>query len=209
MIVLPVWYPIGMKLYADQPVRWTRQVVADAAAVALLLLAVWLATEVRSEVLRLRAPGDGMVIAGARLTEAFDSAADNADDVPLVGDALAEALQSGAGAGADLSAAGRAQVEAVESLALWLTVGLIAVPAAFLLILWLPRRVRFVREASSAGRLRRLGEDGHDLLALRGLANLPLPSLPPGLAAGWRAADPAAIATLAAAELRRLGLRNP
>ncbi|SDD66037.1 hypothetical protein [Actinokineospora iranica] len=71
-----------MKLYADHPARRTRQAAADLAAVALLIFAGWLATEVREQVLRLRAPGDGLVTAGTRLSGTFDSAADNADDVP-------------------------------------------------------------------------------------------------------------------------------
>ncbi|GLZ43192.1 hypothetical protein [Actinokineospora sp. NBRC 105648] len=199
-----------MKLYADHPVRWSRQVVADVAAVLLVLLAIWLASEVRDTVLLLRAPGDGLVNAGNALRGTFDSAAAKADDVPLVGDSLAEALRSGADAGNRLSGAGQQQIAAVEDLAFWLTVVLIAVPVALLLITWLPLRLHYVRQASGAERLRRLGAEGHDVLALRALMTQPLGRLARSrdVGAGWRAADPGAIEALASLELRRLGLRR-
>ncbi|MGH3862203.1 hypothetical protein [Actinokineospora sp.] len=66
-----------MKLYADHPARRARQMTAD-----LLALLIVFATEVRERVLRLRAPGEGLVDAGGRLSGTFDSAA-TADDVPL------------------------------------------------------------------------------------------------------------------------------
>ena len=50
------------------------------------------------------------------------------------------------------------------------------------------------------------------LLAARALATAPLPrlaALPAGTGAAWRAGDPAAVRSLAALELRRLGLRLP
>ncbi|WP_436497134.1 hypothetical protein [Actinokineospora sp. HUAS TT18] len=200
-----------MKLYADHPIRRARQLGADLVALVILLAAVWLATEVREQVLRLRAPGQGLVDAGNGLRGTFDSAADNADDVPLVGRQLADALHTGSAGGARLSEAGQWQIEAVESLAFWLTVALIAVPATLLLIVWLPRRVRYVREADAAVRLRDQGPAGQDLLALRALMTQPLSRLASAgpVGEGWRTGDPATVAGLATRELRRLGLHPP
>lgn len=200
-----------MKLYADQPARRARQATADLVALLIVFATVWLATEVRERVLRLRAPGQGLVDAGSGLSGTFDAAADNADDVPLVGRPLADALHTGSAGGARLSEAGRWQIEAVESLALWLTVALIAVPVTLLLIVWLPRRVRYAREAGAAIRLRDQGPDGHDLLALRALITQPLSRLASAgpVGAGWRTGDPETVADLAGRELRRLGLRPP
>jgi hypothetical protein len=51
-----------------------------------------------------------------------------------------------------------------------------------------------------------------ELLAARALATAPLPTLaalPAGTGAAWRAGDPGATRTLAALELRRLGLALP
>jgi hypothetical protein len=197
-----------MKFYADRPIRRTAQVVADLGALLLAVFAIWLGTEVHSQVMKLRAPGDGLIDAGTGLRGTFDSAADNADDVPLVGDALAKALHTGSDAGAKLSQAGQWQVEAVTDLALWMAVILIAIPIVFLLITWLPLRLRFVRRATAGVHLQRLGEEGYDLLALRALVTQPLPRLAKAgeVTTGWRNQDPAVIKKLARWELERLGL---
>ncbi|MFI6027334.1 hypothetical protein [Amycolatopsis magusensis] len=198
-----------MKLYADRPFRWGLQVAADLFAVFLTAFAIWLATEVHEQVMRLRAPGDGLINAGNGLRGTFDSAADNADDVPLVGGALADALHTGSDASTKLSEAGQWQVEAVTDLAWWLAAVLIAMPVLFLLVTWLPLRIRFIRKATAGARLRRLGESGRDLLALRALVTQPLPRLAAAgeVTEGWRARDPEVLAELARWELHRLGLR--
>ncbi|WP_233158130.1 hypothetical protein [Actinokineospora bangkokensis] len=182
-----------MRLYADHPTRRTRQAVGDLVAVLLLLLAVLLAREVRATILELRGPGEGLRTAGTGLRDTFTSAASKASGVPLVGDDLAGALNGGAGAGDKLIAAGQWQVDAVESLALWVFIALIAVPAAFLLIVWLPRRYRFTREATAATRLRDAGDEGRDLLALRALVTTPCPASP--ARSPWRPAGAAATPT--------------
>ncbi|MDX6551704.1 MAG: hypothetical protein QOH74_192 [Gaiellales bacterium] len=197
-----------MKFYADRPIRRTAQVLADLAALSLAVFAIWLGTEVHAQVMKLRAPGDGLIDAGTGLRSTFDSAADNADDVPLVGTALANALHTGSDAGVKLSQAGQWQVEAVTDLALWMAVILIAIPVVFLLATWLPLRVRFVRRATAGVHLQRLGEEGYDLLALRALVTQPLPRLAKAgeVTTGWRNQDPAVIRKLANWELERLGL---
>jgi hypothetical protein len=82
-------------------------------------------------------------------------------------------------------------------------------PIVLLLAIWLPLRLGWVVEASAATRLRRTGAAGSELLAVRALASQPLQRLArldPAVVTGWRAGDPAATATLAALELRSLGL---
>ncbi|WP_156757124.1 hypothetical protein [Actinokineospora pegani] len=197
-----------MKLYAEEPGRRTRQAVADLVVVLLIALAALLAREVRDRVLELRGPGNGLITAGNDLHNTFADAAGKANGIPLVGDDVAGALNTGSSAADQLTAAGQWQVEAVEGLALWVTIALVALPTTLVLIVWLPRRFRYVREASAAARLRSCGSEGHDLLALRALVTSSLPRLArtEGLATGWRAADPDAVAALAATELRRLGL---
>ncbi|MBN6039180.1 hypothetical protein [Amycolatopsis sp. 195334CR] len=197
-----------MKLYADRPFRWVLQVLSDLFAVLLTGFAIWLAMEVHEQVMRLRAPGDGLINAGGGLRGTFDSAADNADDIPLVGEALAGALHTGSDAGTRLAEAGQWQVEAVTDLAWWLAAVLIALPVLFLLVTWLPLRVRYVRKATAGARLRRLGAGGRDLLALRALVTQPLPRLAAAgeVTEGWRERDPDVLAELARWELHRLGL---
>jgi TRAP-type C4-dicarboxylate transport system permease small subunit len=197
-----------MKFYADRPLRRTAQVLADFFALMFTAFAIWLAVEVHTQVMKLRAPGDGLIDAGSGLRNTFDSAANHADDVPLVGKALAGALHTGSDAGNKLSDAGRWQIEAVTNLALWMAVILVAIPVLFLLVTWLPLRWRFVRRATAGLRIRGLGEQGYDLLALRALATQPLPRLAKAgeVTAGWRDHDPAVIRKLARWELERLGL---
>ncbi|MFC7614060.1 hypothetical protein ACFQV2_11395 [Actinokineospora soli] len=195
-----------MRLYAETPVRFARQAAADVAAVAFLLLAVWMALEVRDGVLLLRGPGEGLTTAGDAIGGAFTSAADTARRVPLVGDDLAAALGSGTRAGAGLADVGRKQVEAVTDLAFWLTIALIAVPALAVALTWLPHRVRFAREATAATRLRASGAAGRELLASRALVTQPLSRLSRLDPDDWRSPD--TVATLAEWELRRLGLRS-
>ncbi|MFC5288755.1 hypothetical protein ACFPM7_16990 [Actinokineospora guangxiensis] len=195
-----------MKLYAETPVRFVRQFAADVAAAAFLLLAVWVAMEVREGVLLLRAPGDGLTEAGTAIGGAFQGAADNARDVPLVGEDLANALGTGTRAGEGIAEAGRMQVEAVTTLAFWLTAALIAVPALALALTWLPRRVRFARDATAAARLRERGDEGMALLATRAMLTQPLARLSRVRTTDWQSPDTQA--DLADLELHRLGLRG-
>ncbi|WP_018685066.1 hypothetical protein [Actinokineospora enzanensis] len=199
-----------MKIYADRPARRGAQLLADAAAVLVVVLSVWLALHVRDTVLDLRAPGDRLIDAGTALRGTFDTAAAKAEELPLVGDALARALRPGSDAGTRIMDAGWRQIAAVENLAFWLTFVLVAVPVVLVLTTWLPLRVRYARQATGALRLRALGAAGHDVLALRALATQPLGTLADTgpVAGGWRTGDPAAIRVLADLELHRLGLRR-
>lgn len=197
-----------MQFYAERPIRRTAQLVSDLLALLLVIFAVWLGTSVHDEVLKLRAPGDGLVDAGTGLRGTFDSAAGSAGGLPLVGDALAKALHGGSDAGTKLVNAGHWQIEAVESLAWWLAAIVIALPVVTLAATWLPLRWQFTRRASAAARLRALGDEGLDLLALRALTTQPPRRLASvgEVATGWRERDRDVIAQLAGHELARHGL---
>ena len=197
-----------MKWYADRSPRLVWQVVADLLAVAWTWSWVKVATAVGDAVRALRAPGDGLTDAGQGLSDTFGDAAAKAREVPLVGGKLADALERGRSAGGTLTDAGEAQVQAVESTALWLTIALIAIPLAFVLITWLPLRLRFARRAAVARRLRDQGR--LDLLALHALNTLSLRDLaafPGDPVEGWRRQDPEIIRALAARRLRASGVR--
>lgn len=197
-----------MKWYADRPGRLGRQLIADLLAVVWVWFWVTAALAARDTVLALRAPGDQLTRAGGGLRDTFTDAAAKAREVPLVGGKLGEALDKGRDAGGTLVDAGRTQIEAVETTALWLAVALIAVPVAFLLVTWLPLRVRYARRAAATARLR----DTHrvDLLALQALNSLPLRELArfdTDPADGWRRRDPVVVEALAARRLAVCGLR--
>ncbi len=198
-----------MKWYADRPGRLGRQVVADLLAAAWVCFWVLLAFGARDMVLALRAPGDRLAQAGSALRDTFTEAAEKARGVPLVGGKLGESLDKGRDAGWTLVEAGNNQIEAVETSALWVTIALIAVPVAFLLVTWLPLRVRYARRAGATQRLRDLGR--YDLLALRALNDLPLRELArfeDDPADGWRRRDVAVVEALAHRQLEACGLRS-
>jgi TRAP-type C4-dicarboxylate transport system permease small subunit len=197
-----------MQLYAERPIRRTAQLVSDLLALLLVVVAVWLGTSVYDEVMKLRAPGDGLVDAGTGLRGTFDSAANSAGGLPLIGDALAKALHGGSDAGTKLADAGRWQIEAVENLAWWMAAIIIALPVLALVVTWLPLRWRFTRRATAAARLRALGDEGLDLLALRALTTQPLRRLASvgEVATGWRQRDRDIIEKLAGHELASHGL---
>jgi hypothetical protein len=196
-----------MRWYADRPARLIRQVLADLLAAAWVVLWTWVALTAHGFVLQLRAPGDRMVDSGSGIRDTFTDAADKARDVPLVGDELAAALGKGTQAGDSLVGAGTAQIGVVEDTAFWLAFALIAVPVLFLLITWLPLRVRFARRAGAALKLR--GKP--DLLALRALASLSARELAwfdADPAVAWRNGDTGTIDELAQRHLASLGLRQ-
>jgi TRAP-type C4-dicarboxylate transport system permease small subunit len=197
-----------MQLYAERPIRRTAQLVSDLLALLLVVVAVWLGTTVYDEVMKLRAPGDGLVDAGTGLRGTFDNAANSSGGIPLIGDALAKALHGGSDVGTKLADAGRWQIDAVESLAWWMAAIIIALPVLALVVTWLPLRWNFTRRASAAARLRDLGDEGLDILALRALATQPLRRLASvgEVATGWRARDKDVIKKLAGHELARHGL---
>jgi hypothetical protein len=110
-----------------------------------------------------------------------------------------------------VTGAGQAAQDAEGTLATILTLVLIVLPVGWLLVRWLPWRLRYAQEAGAAARML-TGTPDLELLAARALATAPLPrlaALPAGTGAAWRAGDPGAVRTLAGLELRRLGLRMP
>ena len=198
-----------MKWYADRPARLIRQVLADLLAVGWVVLWVWVALTARDFVLQLRAPGDRMVAAGSGIGEVFADAAEKARGLPVVGDDLSGALGRGTDAGNSLVGAGNAQIEIVQDIAFWLAVALIAVPVLFLLLTWLPLRLRFARRAGAAVKLR----GNPDLLALRALTTLSpreLAGFDEDPAVAWRAGDRDVVGDLALRHLASLGVsRSP
>lgn len=199
-----------MKVYADTPGARVRQIVTDLLAAAWTYLWITIAIRLYRLVDQLAVPGRKLEDAGNGLARNLSGAGDRAGDVPVAGKALAAPLRQAAGAARDVAGAGHAQQSAVHDLALLLAVLLVVVPLGLVVFGWLPLRVRWMRRASLAARLR-ADDAGRDLLALRALARAPLRQLrrlDPEIADGWRRGDPEAVDRLAALELRSLGLRR-
>jgi hypothetical protein len=195
-----------VKLYAETARLRARQLLGDLATLA--WTAAWVAAG-----LTLYRLVERLAVPGARVEQAgSDFAGDVAEiqqrigRVPVVGDQLQGPFGRLAGTGRTLAEAGTTQQEVVHQLALWLGVVVAAVPVVTLLLVWLPRRVAWAREAGAASRLRMDGAD-LELFAIRAVANRPLRELrrvSADPAGALRAGEHQALADL---ELRALGLR--
>ncbi|MEV4947846.1 hypothetical protein [Streptomyces sp. NPDC053755] len=200
-----------MRFYAQTPARRNGQVLVDLIALTLIAAAVWAALAVRETIMLLAEPGRRVESSGDRLAEELGKAGDAASDVPLIGGVLEKPLQSAADAGSGFADAGVSLQETVDQVADVTTTALIVVPVLFVLLLWLPPRLLWVRRSST---LRRLAEapGGTDLLALRALTGPPaafagLQVPPGGWADAWRQGDRKAITDLSTAALEHAGLR--
>jgi len=200
-----------MQLYAQHPALRARQLAADLGMVGWLVGWVLVARTVHAAVLDLARPGQAVEDLGHSVAGTMSSAADAAQGVPLVGDELSAPFGALADAGSSVTGAGQAAQDAVGTLAGVLAFVLVGLPVGWLLLRWLPWRLRYAREAGAARRML-AGTPDLDVLAARALATAPLPrlaALPAGTGAAWHAGDAAAVRALATLELDRLGLRLP
>jgi hypothetical protein len=160
-------------------------------------------------VLKLGVPGEKMQSSGTSLADNLADAGGKVGRVPLVGDQLTKPFNGAADAARSLADAGRQQQEIVGNVALIVALTVVALPLALVLFGWLPLRLRWMRRAGVASRVRN-EPAGKDLLALRALAGRPLNQLTklgPDIAQSWRNGDAAAVDALAALELSDLGLK--
>ena len=186
-----------------------RQFVTDLLVVAWIGFWVWAALKLYDLVEKLAVPGEKLARAGDGMAGGLSDAGSKVDNVPGVGNDLAGPFNSAADSAKAIADAGREQQQVVHDLALALSILMVVLPLSLVLFVWLPLRLRWIRRASLAVKLRNR-RAGQDLLALRALANQPirrLIAISPDPSAGWRQGDPAMVGELAALELRSLGLR--
>jgi hypothetical protein len=196
-------------MYADRLPTAVRQLLTDLFVVFWVYAWIRAGVRVHEMVLKLGSPGQKLQEAGTGIAGNLADVSGKVGRVPLVGDQLTAPFTSAANAANSLAEAGRQQQEIVGDVALTMAFLIVAVPLALVLFLWLPLRLRWMRRAAVAGRIREQPA-GQDLLALRALATRPLNELAklgPDIAQSWRDGDAAAIRALAALELRDLGLR--
>lgn len=200
-----------MKLYADTPVRRTRQIVADVLVVVWIVGWVWVAGVVHDGTMALAAPGRQVESSATSMADGLSEAGAFLDGVPVVGGGASAPFEKASEASHSLAESGRAQVRAVERLAFWLGFIVAAIPILIVLAFVLPFRIRFAREATAGSRFIDATED-LDLFALRALAHQPMHVLAKVLydpAGAWRRKDAAVVTALADLELRDSGLRVP
>jgi hypothetical protein len=200
-----------MKLYADTPVRRSRQLLADVLVVAWIVGWVWVALIVHDGTMALAAPGRQVESSAVGMADGLAEAGDFLDRVPVVGDGVSAPFDKASSASESLAEAGRSQVRAVERLAFWLGLSVALIPILVVLAFFLPLRLRFVREATAGARFIDASED-LDLFALRALSRQPmhlLARISDDPAGAWRRGDAAVVRALADLELRDSGLRAP
>ena len=196
-------------MYADRLPTAVRQLLTD------LLVVFWVYAWIRAGIWindmveKLGVPGQKLQEAGTGIAGNMSEIGGKVGRVPLVGDDLTGPFNKAADAANSLAEAGRQQQEVVDNLALTMALLIIAVPLALVLFLWLPLRLRWMRRAAVASKVRN-EPAGQDLLALRALATRPLNELAklgPDIAQSWRNGDAEAVQSLAALELKDLGLK--
>ncbi|HET7721266.1 MAG TPA: hypothetical protein VFK43_14975, partial [Acidimicrobiales bacterium] len=162
-----------MKLYADHPVHFARQLVADCLFVAWVIAWVAIGDAVHDGTMALADPGHRIDSSATSLSESMTEAGDFLEGVPIVGDGAATPFDKASDASESLAAAGRAEVAAVERLAFWLGLTITVIPILVVGARYVPGRVRFVREATAGQRFVDSPADD-ELFALRAMANQPM-----------------------------------
>jgi hypothetical protein len=198
-------------IYADHPFRRSRQIFADFLGVMWCVCAVLVARAIYSVVELLGRPGEALEDAGTGMSENLRNASARLQGVPLVGEPVASPFDGAAGAADRLADAGQAIQDTARLTALAFALVFVAFAFAAAAVVWVLPRLLWVRRAREA-RNARAAKGGVELLAVRALARRPLPqlaSLGDDIVTDWRRGDPDALHTLAALELRRLGLAPP
>jgi hypothetical protein len=194
--------------YASTPSRLLAQLITDALVITWTTVWVLVGMAVRAAVATIAEFG-GQVEGGANgIAHNLDSAGHGAGEVPLIGDTLSKPLTAAGAAARDIAGAGH-HLDATASWLAWLLALAVAAPPILAVAMpWLFLRVRFFRRKWTALTLAATPA-GEQLLALRALANRPLPRLVavhPDPVAAWRGHDRAAIRGLATLELRAAGV---
>lgn len=195
-----------MKIYAETRRKRSRQIVQDAILLGWILLWVLFGSVAHDVVAKLAEPAASVARNSDSLSDSLADISDEVDGIPVVGGALEEPFSSSSRAAAAVARESREQRDLFLSAALWIGLFIAVGPIALSLLLYLPFRIRWVREATAADRIR-LDADDLYLFALRAVANRSFSELrkaTPDPGAALASGDYAALARL---ELEQLGLK--
>ena len=200
-----------MGIYSTRPGRLAGQIMGD--LFVLVWTVVWggIAIFVNQMIAVLAIPARETARTASKLMGNFRDAGEQASRVPGVGEDLRRPFEAASVTLTNLITAANDQVASIERLALiggWVVFG---IPVAMVLALWLPRRIRFYRQARASQAFLDSTAD-LDLFALRAMASQPLyvlAAVSDDPVKDWMAGDRQVIDALAAIELRRNGLRLP
>lgn len=197
-----------MRMYAETQGYRVRQLASDVVVAWWVGVWVWIGMWIHDLTTKLAAPGRSIEEAGAGFASTLLDAGSEVADVPLVGEALQTPFEAAAEAGVTLQRAGQAQQDVVHALALWLGILLAFLPIAYVLFRYVPERVRWIRQANAAIRIRGEAHENLYLFALRAIATRPYPDLRRATADPGGAFANGEYGPLAALELSELGLRS-
>jgi hypothetical protein len=200
-----------MAIYASRPGRLAGQLIGDVFVLCWGVAWALVGIFVHQVVEVLAVPARETARTASRLVTNLQDAAEQASRVPGVGDDLRQPFDAASVTLGNVITSANQQVASIELLAViagWLT---FLIPVAVVVALWLPRRIRFYRQAKASQQFLDSSAD-LDLFALRAMASQPLYVLA-GVSddpvRAWRDGDRQVIDQLAAIELRRNGLRFP
>ena len=200
-----------MGIYSTRPGRLAGQIFGDLFVLGWTVVWGGIGIFVNQMVAVLAIPARETARTASKLMGNMRDAAEQAARVPGVGEDLRRPFDAASVTLTNLIASANEQVASIERLALisgWVVFG---IPVAMVLALWLPRRVRFFRQARASQVFLDSTAD-LDLFALRAMASQPLyvlAAVSDDPVKAWRTGDRQVIDELAAIELRRNGLRMP
>jgi hypothetical protein len=200
-----------MAIYASRPGRLAGQLIGDLFVLGWGVAWALVGVFVHQVVGVLAVPARETARTASRLVTNLKDAAEQASRVPGVGDDLRQPFDAASVTLGNVITSANQQVASIELLAViagWLA---FLIPVAVVVAFWLPRRVRFYRQAKASQQFLDSSAD-LDLFALRAMASQPLYVLA-GVSddpvRAWRDGDRQVIDQLAEIELRRNGLRFP
>ena len=200
-----------MGIYSTRPGRLAGQIFGDLFVLAWTVVWAGIGIFVNQMIAVLAIPARETARTASKLMDNMREAGEQAARVPGVGEDLRRPFDAASESLINLITAANEQVASIERLALiggWVVFG---IPVAMVVALWLPRRIRFYRQAQASQAFLDSTAD-LDLFALRAMASQPLyvlAAVSDDPVRAWREGDREVIDQLAAIELRRNGLRLP
>ncbi|MDF2826294.1 MAG: putative conserved transrane protein [Mycobacterium sp.] len=197
--------------YATTPHRLLWQLFADASVLIWSAIWVMVGMAVHAAIDTIAAVGRQVESGATGIADNLENAGNSVEGVPWIGDDLRSPLEAAGEAALDLAGAGHSLDTTASWLAWVLALAVASPPILAVGMPWLFLRIRFFRRKWTALALAATPA-GEQLLAMRALANRPLPKLasvsldPVG---AWRRDDVVTIRGLAALELRAAGIRSP
>ena len=198
-----------MRLYSDYPGRAAGQILGDVVASVAVVVAVIGGIGVHGSIAAIAQVGTQVEGSGEVLHDGMGQVADTLAVVPFIGEAARGPLDAAGGAGDNLADAGRTLHDAIVLTANIAGLAVAVIPIVIVALVWVLARLVPAHRAAQVRALA-LSPDGQELLALRALTTRPagvLAKVDARPLAAWRRGDEQAIAGLAAAELRRAGVK--